>query len=509
MRDINILLEPFNFISIIDCKISKHLNDHSVMNFVCRISSDQENIIMNTDIKNTFIKLKVIDEDNKSIILFSGIIKSFSLKKSVDTRILHLNCISSTYLMDIIKKTRIFQNTSSTYSDILNYISVNNGYEFITNIDDTNIGKLIVQYNETDFEFIKRLASHFNTCISPSYLTDGIKYFFGLPESSKNFNLEYDYVIKKEIIEDLRKDAEKLPFSIEQGATIIKMISRNIYEIGDYTIFNGQKYIISNIYTNYIGNELKHTYILKEKLGQYISKYYNTSIIGSSLSAKIDGVSSDKVRVCVMTEGIQNSKSWLPYSTVYSSPDGTGWYCMPEIGDSVRIYFPTEKEHHGYIISAVHVSNNDCNSNITKINQFNYTTSNQSKSNYESEAPRSNPDYKSFKSKHGKEMLFTPNSILFTNNNGMKVEILDDEGISIISDKKVNIISEEEINIESTTGSIKLMGQKSVLLEKLKSQPAVQSVGSEQSAESEPSNTKLELSADDNILLYGAKIKMQ
>lgn len=314
----------------------------------------------------------------------------------------------------------------------------------------------------------------------------------------------------------MRKDAEKLPFSIEQGATIIKMISRNIYEIGDYTIFNGQKYIVSNIYTNYIGNELKHTYIiLKEKLGQYISKYYNTSIIGSSLSAKIDGVSSDKVRVSVMTEGIQNNKSWLPYSTVYSSPDGTGWYCMPEIGDSVRIYFPTEKEHHGYIISAVHVSNNDCNSNITKINQSNYTTSNQSKSNYESEAPRSNPDYKSFKSKHGKEMLFTPNSILFTNNNGMKVEILDDEGISIISDKKVNIISEEEINIESTTGSIKLMGQNSVLLEKLKSQPAVQSAeseqsaGAEQSAESEPSNTKLELSADDNILLYGAKIKMQ
>lgn len=113
------------------------------------------------------------------------------------------------------------------------------------------------------------------------------------------------------------------------------------------------------------------------------------------------------------------------------------------------------------------------------------------------------PDYKSFKSKYGKEMLFTPNSILFTNNNGMKVEILDDEGISIISNKKVNIISEEEINIESTTGSIKLMGQKSVLLEKLKSQPAVQSAGSE------PSNTKLELSADDNILLYGAKIKMQ
>ena len=33
----------------------------------------------------------------------------------------------------------------------------------------------------------------------------------------------------------------------------------------------------------------------------------------------------------------------FPYATVYSTPDGTGWYCMPEIGDAVRLYFPCER----------------------------------------------------------------------------------------------------------------------------------------------------------------------
>ena len=49
---------------------------------------------------------------------------------------------------------------------------------------------------------------------------------------------------------------------------------------------------------------------------------------------------------------------------------------------------------------------------------------------------RVNPDYKSFMNKQGKEILLKPDSILITNNDGMSVELSDEEGISIISDKK-------------------------------------------------------------------------
>lgn len=48
-----------------------------------------------------------------------------------------------------------------------------------------------------------------------------------------------------------------------------------------------------------------------------------------------------------------NSNYWFPYSTIYASEDNTGWYCMPEIGDSIRIYFPSKKEEEGIAISSV------------------------------------------------------------------------------------------------------------------------------------------------------------
>ena len=137
----------------------------------------------------------------------------------------------------------------------------------------------------------------------------------------------------------------------------------------------------------------------------------------------------------VQAEGMQDSCGWFAYSTVYSSPDGTGWYCMPEIADSVRLYFPTEKEKHGYVISAVHVSGG---------------------------SGRSDPDQKSLRSKYGKEVLFTPTSITMTNNKGMSVVIDDEEGVSILSDKQISISSKEEIQIASKEQSIHLMSPEKI-----------------------------------------------
>ena len=44
---------------------------------------------------------------------------------------------------------------------------------------------------------------------------------------------------------------------------------------------------------------------------------------------------------------------YFPYSTVAASPDGSGWYCMPKAGDSVRIFFPEKDEKEGYAVSSI------------------------------------------------------------------------------------------------------------------------------------------------------------
>ena len=186
------------------------------------------------------------------------------------------------------------------------------------------------------------------------------------------------------------------------------------------------------------GRELVHHYKLRSKAALQTIKQFNERMIGASLEANISGVSKDTVQVNIAADGIQSNRKWFLYSTVYSSPDGTGWYCMPEEGDSVRLYLPNEKEKDGYIISAVHVP-------------------------ADGEA-RSTPDNKSLKSKYDKEVLFTPTLLRVTNNNGMTVEISDEEGITIRSNKAITLEATEGVQIASLEQSVELVAPESINL---------------------------------------------
>ncbi len=225
--------------------------------------------------------------------------------------------------------------------------------------------------------------------------------------------------------------------------------SRDIYEIGDNLQFHGQTYYIFDILSELDNREMVHHYRLKSKAGLQAVKRYNEKAIGASLNANIVGVSRDMVQVKIAADGIQDHKKWFSYSTVYSSPDGTGWYCMPEEGDSVRLYMPGDQEREAYIISAVHLSKG-CGD------------------------ARTIPDNKSLKSKYNKEVLFTPNSLVFTNNKGMSIEILDEEGIRITSDKSIFIKSDEAIQIASLEQSVSVIAPESIVLEQGQTKMTIQ-----------------------------------
>ena len=76
---------------------------------------------------------------------------------------------------------------------------------------------------------------------------------------------------------------------------------------------------------------------------------------GVSVFGTVTGVQRDRVRVRMVTDasGTCQDAFYFPYSTVAASPDGSGWYCMPKAGDSVRIFFPERDEKEGYAVSSI------------------------------------------------------------------------------------------------------------------------------------------------------------
>ena len=259
----------------------------------------------------------------------------------------------------------------------------------------------------------------------------GVKYTFGIAEEAGHELLSYEsYSIVNLIGEyQIKKDCGMK----ESDAVAYKVKTREIFYLGDFVRFLGKNYVVGEVERNWEGNEVYNYYLLETRGELRQMPYGNKKIIGASLKGNVTAVKKDTVKVVLMEDetGGWAGQKWFAYSTIYSSPDGTGWYCMPEKGDSVRLYFPNENEAEAYVNSSV----NEQSSNSSG---------------------RSNPDEKSIKNKQGKEVLFKPDRLVLTNNNGMSIEIVDDEGILIESNKSITIKAKENIGIISMEQGVEM-----------------------------------------------------
>lgn len=262
---------------------------------------------------------------------------------------------------------------------------------------------------------------------------------------------------------------------IPADAVSYQVTSREVLDLGDGAVFENHSLYVYEVQSELEKGELLHTYLLRTKGAFSCSRKNNKNIIGASFDAVVLDIKQDKIKVRIKAEGKQEKESarWFPFSTIYSSPDGTGWFCMPEIGDHMRLYFPNELEKNAYVISAVHEEVSESTLKSYEANQ--------------QPPPRSNPDNKSIRNKYQKEVELTPTSITLTNHKGMMIRLDDEEGIEIISDKEVKIESTKELSLTSKEEGLSIEGKEEIKL--------VQG------------STKMILK--DEITVEGAKMKLQ
>lgn len=448
MRAQKIKIKQFELLDILEYKGIQEINEHGTVYIAGHIREEDEQDYLKMFINDLWVDIVAIEEEEK--VLFSGIVTEGKIQSQNHVKILYLEVKTSSYFMDRDIHIRSYQSGGLTYEDILNSFANNYAeYMFIMeNGKGKSIDNFICQYLETDWMFAKRLASHFSACLVANNTMHGIKYSFGLPQRNKNIEIKNnEYTIKK-----------------EDGITYYIVKEREIYNLGDTVSFQGKNLSIIKIESELEGKELVHLYSLVIKESLPIKFIYNNHMIGASLEGRVLSVQKDKIQVSIFEDENKDKTGtrYFDYATIYSSPDGTGWYCMPEVGDNVRVYFPSINEKEAYTISSTHIK-----------------TSNMEE--------RTNPDYKSIMNKQGKEVLLKPGEIILTNNAGMSIELSDKEGIKIISNKEILIKSEEAIDISSTNSELKIFAPNSISLNQ--------------------GDTQMKLS--DNLVMKGARVQIQ
>lgn len=435
MREYHIGIEPFEYTAVQDIKITRAVNEHAEASVTVQIRDGREEEYLGMLAGETWVRIiGTSGQDGAAgavhTVLFHGIVTDFSFSHDSRGTTMYLALASGTVLMDLEPHFRVFQNENALCASIHEGITgaYPDGRATCTEGGSDRTRGILIQYRETDWEFLKRMAAASGRCLVPDALQKGVRYTVGLPEGTGR-DIPADHIrTRLDMREYMEKTRGGMTWLCTGDMPELVVTDREICRIGDRMSYQGREYHICRIETAYRGGECLHTYHLRRKEALSPLPVPHGSITGCSFDASVTGVQRDRVQVEIAGDewNARDGKAWFPYATVYSSSDGTGWYCMPEPGDSVHLHVP-ESEEDSFVMSAVH---------------------------RETDAARQNPDYKSFKTKYGKEILFTPDSILMTNNQGMMVEMNDSEGIMITSDRDIVVEAKENLTISSNSASL-------------------------------------------------------
>ena len=351
-----IKVHPFN-LKLEELKIERKINDHVRVNL--------RGVLLGEDAVMGDQYVTAIDGKTKVVIdhvnevgvlmqnLFTGIVAWIKVEHDGGNTYLEAECVSHTYNLDIHIKKRSFQDVKLTYEALLDKFE--GEYQAtIKNMvgEKATLGEFTLQYNETDWQFLQRLASRFGTGLIADASIDKPRFWFGVPQNEKVYHYRDLEVIKCQL-------GKKVSQNRHHETNIFfyyQLETHRILNIGDQVTFkDGRKLYVCESIAILKEGTLKFIYTLGngDDLGQ--NKISNQRIVGVSVGATVIAVEKEKVKLAfdLDKESVTKEKATMfTYATSYSAAGNTGWYCMPEVGDKVQVYFPNNEEWQGFAIAA-------------------------------------------------------------------------------------------------------------------------------------------------------------
>lgn len=423
---------------VVECKIEKEINTHGKAVIKGYLQNDYNNQVKRALDAGGYFTIRALDAEEQSRIVFSGILSVYDIKHMKNFEEIYIEFEAATKRMDQLKCKRVFSNGDECYENVIDYI--NNYTNIYSNTSEAvgKMGKISMQYLETDWEYLKRLAAEKNSFIVPEYEHPVGGFCIGIPDGPTVSveNDEHENIV--DFFQYMKKKNNNVDTSLV-NENVYVFTSRKILSIGTRVKAVNGELIIYKSLSKMNGANLVTTYYAKSKEGLKTIPYKNLNIIGASITGRVKEVQGDKLKVTMLLDGLQDNPKAMEFATVYSSTGEAGWYCMPELGDIVRVYFPNENEDEAFVFNAMQV-----------------------------DKAGKKPQIKFFRNPQGKEIEFGESYIKITNNAGLTILLDDVEGIKIETKNNtdINVMANKDLIMKSETGMLKITAEESVSLNK-------------------------------------------
>lgn len=160
--------EEINPNHIKDLRIIKKLNDHVKLSFCGgRIEVNEKEDFLSRTNRETRVKVTYTGENSEPALIFAGVATRIKLEfvPGENYYYIKLNGSSETYLLGLARRRRSFQNKETPYQEVFDKIAAGNGPAIISagkelmeknSKNSKKLGQFTLQYQETDWQFLKR-----------------------------------------------------------------------------------------------------------------------------------------------------------------------------------------------------------------------------------------------------------------------------------------------------------------------------------------------------------------
>lgn len=269
-----------------------------------------------TSWENTEIKLY-----GKGKLLFYGLVRQINLTHEGGLFTILLEAVSATARLDVEKKSRSFQDIGKTYEEaFLQVLTDTPGSRLRFYGSDVPLGTPAYQLEETDWQWIKRMASRLGKPIFAGIYTNEPRMEVGLSEKS------YYEADEAGVVENKIGKTGGQPYRVVRTG--------ENWNPGERVRWRGKEYVIGEKSGRLEKGLLWFSYTLGRKEAFSVTPYYHPEFRGRRLAATVLERKQELVRVrFAMDKGQQDKAYWYPWCPV----SGNLFYCMPEEGEQIYI----------------------------------------------------------------------------------------------------------------------------------------------------------------------------
>lgn len=409
----------FTAVTLLDCNIHEKYGEHTRAEIICTVRGKEARAVFSDTEKNS-LEIYAIEDSGREEVLFAGLILCAELKEEGQYAQLCMHAVSNTWLMDVKRNSRSFQNIVLTYQDIAREIIGEYGADMQWNLPDRPIGSPLIQYQETDYCFLKRIFSHLkgeivsaDTAQKPCFLAG-----LGKGKDAGTINLkEHAYSLIS------YSDDKRIDQSRQERQIGYLIESRDRMKVGDTARIEGREYHVMETETFFSQNVLHCNYRVfpkkcfeKERIPAYGLK-------GVSLTGKVIRTEKEMVRLHLDIDREQEVS--VAYDFPWKPITGNLFYCMPETGTRAALYFGKAEECSGAVIMNIRENGEYCGETADYHDRY-------------------------FTSQDNKRMYLKPSEMGFLNRTDQNAEIAlkDSASVQVKTNHKISVLAEGQVELK-------------------------------------------------------------